>query len=28
VVNWAKIRCFSGFDSMPGCAISSSFLFI
>jgi plasmid stabilization system protein ParE len=28
LVNWAKIRWFSGFDSMPGCAISSSFLFI
>jgi chromosome partitioning protein len=28
LVNWAKIRCFPGFDSMPGCAISSSFLFI
>jgi MarR family 2-MHQ and catechol resistance regulon transcriptional repressor len=28
LVNCAKIRCFSGFDSMPGCVISSSFLFI
>ena len=27
-LNWGKIRCFSGFDSMPGCAMSSSSSFI
>ena len=24
LLNWAKIRCFSGFGTMPGCARSSS----
>ena len=28
LLNWASIGCFLGFDSMPGCAISSSFSFI
>ena len=28
LMNWAKIRCFSGFDTMAGCAMSSSFFFI
>jgi hypothetical protein len=27
-MNWAKIWCFSGFDTMSGCAMSSSFSFI
>jgi len=28
LLNWAKIRYFLGFDTMPGCAMSSSFSFI
>jgi hypothetical protein len=28
LLNWAKIKCFSGFDRMPGCAMSSSLSFI
>jgi hypothetical protein len=28
LLNWAKIGCFSGFGTMPGCATSSSFSFI
>jgi len=28
LLNCGKIRCFLGFDTMPGCAMSSSFSFI
>jgi len=28
LLNWAKIRCFLGFDTMSGCGMLSSFSFI
>jgi len=28
LLNWSKLVVFSGFDTMPGCAMSSSFSFI